>query len=93
MIKWTDLLLFLIVARDIRLEAKAPEDAPAFKAWLQAIAQRVAEAAKEGGFMGFGGVRVSDAEKATLGGNLRRAEAHGLRAPAHSTKEACALPR
>jgi hypothetical protein len=48
------------------LEAKAADDAAAFKAWLQAIAQRVAEAAKEGGFMGFGGVRVSDAEKATL---------------------------
>ena len=48
------------------LEAKAPGDAPAFKAWLQAIAQRVAEAAKEGGFLGFGGVPVSDAEKATL---------------------------
>ena len=48
------------------LEAKAPEEAPAFKAWLQAIAQRVAEAAKEGSFLGFGGVQVSDAEKATL---------------------------
>jgi hypothetical protein len=48
------------------LEAKAPGDAPAFKAWLQVIAQRVAEAAKEGGFLGFGGVPVSDAEKATL---------------------------
>jgi hypothetical protein len=48
------------------LEAKAPDDAPAFKAWLRAIAQRVAEAAKEGGFLGFGGVQVSDAEKATL---------------------------
>ena len=30
------------------------------------IAQRVAEAAKEGSFLGFGGVQVSDAEKATL---------------------------
>jgi hypothetical protein len=48
------------------LEAKTPDDAPAFKAWLQTIAQRVAEAAKEGGFLGFGGVQVSDAEKATL---------------------------
>ncbi len=48
------------------LEGKAQGDAPAFKAWLQAIAQRVAEAAKEGGFLGFGGVPVSDAEKVTL---------------------------
>lgn len=48
------------------LVAKAPEDAAAFKAWLAGIAQRVAEAAKEGGFLGIGGVPVSDAEKATL---------------------------
>jgi hypothetical protein len=48
------------------LDTKAPEDAAAFKAWLRATAQRVAEAAKEGGFLGFGGVQVSDAEKATL---------------------------
>jgi hypothetical protein len=48
------------------LEAKAPEDAAAFRAWLQAIAERVAEASKDGGFLGFGGVQVSDAEKATL---------------------------
>ena len=48
------------------LETKAPEDAPAFKAWLEDIARRVAEASKEGGFLGFGGVQVSDAEKATL---------------------------
>lgn len=49
------------------LDAKAPADAPAFKAWLNAIAAKVAEASKEGGFLGFGGVQVSEAEKATLG--------------------------
>lgn len=48
------------------LEAKAPEDAPAFKAWLQEVAQKAAEAGTEGGFLGFGGVAVSEAEKATL---------------------------
>ena len=48
------------------LDAKALTDAPAFKAWLAQISHRVAEAASEGGFLGFGGVRVSDAEKATL---------------------------
>jgi hypothetical protein len=37
-----------------------------FKGWLQHISQSVAEASKEGGFLGFGGVRISDAEKATL---------------------------
>lgn len=48
------------------LDAKAPDDAPAFKAWLEEISLKVAEASKEGGFLGFGGVKVSDAEKATL---------------------------
>src|SRR5262245_63074294 len=48
------------------LSVKAPQDAPAFKAWLQTISQNVAEASSEGGFLGIGGVQVSDAEKATL---------------------------
>ena len=48
------------------LNAKAPQDAPAFKAWLQTISKNVAEASSEGGFLGIGGVQVSDAEKATL---------------------------
>ena len=48
------------------LDTKAPADAMAFKAWLREIAQKAAEAAKEGGFLGFGGVAVSDAERATL---------------------------
>ena len=48
------------------LDAKAPADSAAFKGWLQQISQHVAEAAKEGGFLGVGGVPVSEAEKATL---------------------------
>jgi hypothetical protein len=48
------------------LDAKAPSDAGAFKNWLREIAQKAAEAATEGGFLGFGGVAVSEAEKATL---------------------------
>ncbi len=48
------------------LDAKAPQDAPGFKAWLQAISKNVSEASSEGGFLGIGGVQVSDAEKATL---------------------------
>jgi hypothetical protein len=48
------------------LDAKASEDAAAFKGWLQDVAQKAAEAGTEGGFLGFGGVAVSDAEKATL---------------------------
>jgi len=48
------------------LDRKAPADAAAFKGWLQQISRHVAEAASEGGLLGFGGVKVSDAEKATL---------------------------
>ena len=48
------------------VQSKAPEDAAAFKAWLQDVAQKAAEAGNEGGFLGFGGVAVSDAEKTTL---------------------------
>ena len=48
------------------LDTKAPEEAAAFKAWLLSIAQKSAEAGKEGGFLGFGGVAVSEAEQATL---------------------------
>ena len=44
------------------LDAKAPADAQAFKSWLA----HIAEAGTEGGFLGFGGVKVSEKEKATL---------------------------
>ena len=46
--------------------AKAPGSAGAFKDWLKVIAGKVAEAGTEGGFLGFGGEKVSAAEKATL---------------------------
>lgn len=49
------------------VDAKAPAEAPGFKAWLEQVGQKAAEAGNEGGFLGFGGVAVSDAEKATLG--------------------------
>ena len=48
------------------IDAKAPGDAVAFKTWLRHTSQAVADAATEGGFLGFGGVRVSAAEKATI---------------------------
>jgi hypothetical protein len=48
------------------VDAKAPNEAPAFKSWLGHVAQKVAEASSEGGFMGFGGVQISEAEKASL---------------------------
>lgn len=37
-----------------------------FKAWIQSIAQKVAESAKEGGFLGFGGTAVSESEQQFL---------------------------
>jgi ATP-dependent DNA ligase len=45
---------------------KAPSEAKGFNGWLAQISKTVAEAGTEGGFLGFGGVKVSDAEKATL---------------------------
>jgi hypothetical protein len=45
------------------LESKAtPEEAEAYRKWLLAAAQGAADAAKEGGFMGFGAEQVSRGE-------------------------------
>jgi hypothetical protein len=48
------------------LDAKAPGDTIGFKELLGTISSKVADAAREGSFLGFGGEKVSDAEKATL---------------------------
>jgi hypothetical protein len=49
------------------LETKAtPADADAYKTFVMTVAQAVAEAHKEGGFLGIGGKRVSDAEDQAL---------------------------
>jgi len=48
------------------LDEKAPAEAAGFKIFLLGISQKVAEACSEGAFLGFGGKKVSDAEKATL---------------------------
>jgi hypothetical protein len=42
------------------------EEANGYKRWLLSIAKSVAEASKEGGFLFFGGTRVSDSETAAL---------------------------
>jgi hypothetical protein len=42
------------------------EEAEGVKRWLVGIAQRTAEAAKEGGFLGLGGTRVSEAETGAI---------------------------
>ena len=47
--------------------AKAtPAEAQAYKSMLVSVAERAASASKEGGFLGFGGVRVSDKEQAFI---------------------------
>jgi hypothetical protein len=43
-----------------------PEETSAFARWLLATAQGAADAAKDGGFMGFGAKQVSDGEQAML---------------------------
>jgi hypothetical protein len=49
------------------VSAKAtPEEAEAFREWITESAQRAAEAAKEGGFLGFRAEQVSQGEKDML---------------------------
>ncbi|HET7237507.1 MAG TPA: hypothetical protein VFI76_00660, partial [Terrimicrobiaceae bacterium] len=49
------------------LEGKVPADqADGFKSWLVAIAGKVANAGREGGFFGIGGEKVSAAETAAI---------------------------
>jgi hypothetical protein len=47
-------------------EKAGPEDATAVREWLLAAAQEAANAAKEGGFMGFHAERVSEGEQKML---------------------------
>jgi len=61
------------------LDAKGGADAMPFKTWLAGVAKSVAEAAPEGGFLGFGGTQVSETEKATV---AQIAAALGVPAPA-----------
>ena len=44
----------------------APEEVTAYKEWLYQFGVRQANAAKEGGFLGIGAVRVNEAEKNAL---------------------------
>jgi hypothetical protein len=49
------------------LEAKAtPEEIDAYKRFVMTVAQAVASAHKEGGFLGIGGKQISDAENQAL---------------------------
>ena len=58
------MILDELAATNEILNAKAkPEEAEAFRRWLLDVAQAAANAAKEGGFIGFGAVRVSEGEE------------------------------
>jgi hypothetical protein len=53
-------------ATDIVSSKATAEETAAFKQWLIASAQAAADAAKEGGFMGFGAIQVSEGETKML---------------------------
>jgi hypothetical protein len=56
-----------ITAVNAIVTAKAgPEDAEAYRTWLWDAAREAANAAKEGGFLGFHAVRVSEGEQRML---------------------------
>jgi hypothetical protein len=63
-----DALLKNLEKTALILDAKTtPEEATGYKKWILDVAQAVANASKEGGFLGFGGsVQVSDKEKSAL---------------------------
>jgi hypothetical protein len=48
------------------ISARSPEDLEPFRRFLVTLAEAAANANVEGGFMGMGGVRVSDSERATI---------------------------
>lgn len=60
------LLAPVVEAAAVAKVKAAPPDARAYQGLLLAVAQKVAGAAKEGGFLGVGGSLISDAEKAAI---------------------------
>ena len=53
-------------ASELVARKASPEEASAYRRMLVDIAGKAADASNEGGFLGFGGVRVSDKEKAFI---------------------------
>jgi len=56
----------LRAANELLDQKATPDEAAAFRAWLLAAAKAAAEAAKEGGFLGFHAERVSEGEQRML---------------------------
>jgi hypothetical protein len=64
---WGEQVIEELRAVQALVAAKAtPDEAAAFGRWMVAAAQAAADAAKEGGFMGFGAQQVSEREEAML---------------------------
>src|SRR5262245_34366043 len=57
--KTKEALVGLIKSAVNAVQAKSPAEAQGYKAWLASVATKVAQASKEGGFLGFGGTLVS----------------------------------
>ena len=53
-------------ASEVLAKKATPEEASAFRAWVLSIADDVSKAAREGGFLGFGGTQVSVEEVAAI---------------------------
>jgi hypothetical protein len=62
----TEILDELRAVDAIVADKATPEETQAFRHWLVTAAQAAADAAKEGGFIGFGAVQVSEGEQAML---------------------------
>ena len=56
----------LRAVNELVTQKATPEEAAAFREWLLTAAKRSAEAAKEGGFLGFKAERVSEGEQRML---------------------------
>jgi hypothetical protein len=56
----------LSAANEIASRKATPDEAEAYRAWLKDAAREAADAAKEGGFLGFRAVRVSEGEERML---------------------------
>ncbi len=68
----TEALLDAINLAVAAVAQQSPGEVQAYKTWLVSVATKVAEASREGGFLGFGGTQVSSGEQEGLE-HLRRA--------------------
>ena len=75
----TSAMLGLVKKAVTSASANNPIEGAAYGQFLVELATKVAEASKEGGFLGIGGTRVSDAENAVIG-QIKAAVSPGARA-------------